>query len=628
VCLLFRVCTLRTVAYVAGMPWSNADGMSAETRDDANRLLFERLRVVVWMVLAILPVYVAADYYFEPPTVGLLQLEKLILCAACLLVWWATRRRDLEPHARTIGVLLVAAIAATSAVSSNLTGQYATHAFLGVMVALFGATLAPWGAATQSVVVAIIAVSVLWNVRVVTGSFSALISYAAVSVAVTWLVSVYFAWLLEDTRRALWAENFERERAEAALREEAAISTALAHVGEELIAAVNTPALLERLSQLTIETVGCDRSWTVLRARDSDDMYTVAAHAGFASDEVAAISVLPIPHAALDGCLTQLDRQDVLVLKRGEDSGPMARLAEEFDVAVRMYAGVRRGGDLIGYHAAAYRAPERRFDGRQERLLRGITHLASMALETVRLMDELNRVNRFRSDFVANMSHELRTPLHVILGYHELLCDGAFGPLTAPQVETLQRTDQRARELLDLINATLDLSRVEGQSPALDARDVCIPEVLDELARETATIGGRPGLQWEWKAPPTLPTIRTDPVKLRMVLKNLVQNAIKFTPAGTISVQARANGEGVEFEIADTGIGISKDAQARIFEPFVQIEASGRHTLGGAGLGLAIVRRLLDMLGGRISVQSEPGHGSTFRVWLPFDVTAKAAKLA
>jgi len=101
-----------------------------------------------------------------------------------------------------------------------------------------------------------------------------------------------------------------------------------------------------------------------------------------------------------------------------------------------------------------------------------------------------------------------------------------------------------------------------------------------------------------------------------------VQNAIKFTPQGTIAVAAHANGDGVEFAVADTGIGIAKEAQARIFEPFVQVDAAGRHALGGAGLGLAIVRRLLDLLGGRISVESELGRGSTFRVWLPFNLDA------
>jgi signal transduction histidine kinase len=608
------------------MPAPDRGGVSPSLRDDADRLLFDRARLVVWIVLGVLPLYVLADYSFRPPTIGVLHVEKLILAGICLLVWWATRRDELRRHARLIGVVLVAAISVTSAVSSNLTGQYTTHAFLSIMMALFSATLAPWGAMTQLLVVLIVAASVLWNVHVVTGGLGVLLSYPSVTVGITWMVSVYVAWLLDDSRRALALENFERGRAEAALREEAATSAALARVGEELIAAVNTPGLLDRLSQLTTETIGCDYSWTLLR-KQAEDVYVVAAHSGFTVEQSTAIELLRIPAEALAGFLGRLEREEVVCIRSG-DKGPssVVGLAEQFGVTTRLHVGLRRGGELIGYHTAAYRRPGATFSSQQQRLLRGIANLASLALETARLVEELNRANRFKSDFVANMSHELRTPLHVILGYHELLFDGAFGPLMPEQVETLQRTDQRARELLDLINATLDLSRVEATPVRLEARPVDVAELFDELARETSTISDQPQLQWVWNVAPGLPAIRTDPVKLRMVLKNLVQNAMKFTPQGTVSVAARANGNGVEFRVADTGVGIATEAQAQIFEPFFQVDGVGRQPRGGVGLGLYIVRRLLDMLGGRISLESEVGRGSVFCVWVPFDVDMPTGK--
>jgi signal transduction histidine kinase len=600
-------------------------GVLPPLRSEADRLLFERLRRVVFLVLALLPLYVLADYYFEPPTAGLLQLEKLILCGICVLVWTVTRREALQPHARLIGIIVVAAIAATSAVSSNLTGQYATHAFLGVMMALVGATLAPWGATMQLLAVLIIAASVLWNVRVVTGGFSILLSYPSVAVAVTWIVSVYVAWLLEDSRRALALENSERERAQAALREEAATSAALAHVGEALIAAVNSPALLNRLSQLTMEMVGCDCSWTVLRKRH-DDVYAIAGHAGFTEEQAVVLEWLTVPQMGLADFLERLGREEVVSLNTGDaDPSPAARLAEQLGPTTRMHVALRRGEELIGYHAAGYRRPGAAFSSQQQRLLRGITHLASLALETARLVEELDRANRVKSDFVANMSHELRTPLHVILGYNELLFDGAFGPLMPGQLETIRRTDQRARELLDLINATLDLSRVDAALASLDARDVGIPELFEQLAQETRTMSGHGQVPCVWTASPDLPVIRTDPVKLRMVLKNLVQNALKFTPQGTVSVAAHSNGNGVEFTVTDTGIGIAKEEQARIFEPFVQVESGGGQASGGAGLGLHIVRRLLVLLGGRISLDSELGRGSVFRVWVPLALRSPTA---
>lgn len=608
------------------MSTSDRGGAPPQVRDEADRLLLERVRIVVWIVLAALPIYVLADYYVQPPTISILQVEKLILCVICALIWRATRRDELRRFARVMGIVLVTAIVATSAASSILTGEYTTHAFLSVMVTLFGATLAPWGVATQLLAVLIVAVSVLWNVRVVTGSFAVLLDYSAVTVGLTWMASVYVAWILEDNRQKLARENAERARAEAALREEAATSTALARVGEELIAAVNSPALLDRLSQLTTQMVSGDCSWTMLH-KASADTYVVAAHSGFSPEQSAEIDLVTIPRETILEFLARLEREEVILVNPGEpDLGAPARLAEQYGVTTRMHVGLRRGEELIGYHAAAYRRPGATFSNQQQRLMRGITNLASMALETARLVEELNRADRFKSDFVANMSHELRTPLHVIIGYHELLIDGAFGPLTPEQSDTLQRTDQRAHELLDLINATLDLSRMEATPVALEVRDLRIAEVFEELAHETRAMADRPELQWEWRVPPDLPPVRTDPVKLRMVLKNLLQNAIKFTPQGAVLVEARANGDGVELQVADTGVGIAKDAQEHIFEPFFQVDPTGRQPRGGAGLGLYIVRRLLDMLGGRISVESEVGRGSVFRVWIPFDVTAKAAK--
>jgi signal transduction histidine kinase/uncharacterized membrane protein len=586
-------------------------------RGDADRLLLARSRQAAFLVLALLPLYAVADYYLEPPTTCLLQFEKLILSGFCVLVWWAARQERLQPYARVIAIILVAAVSVTSAVSSNLTAQYATHTLVGVMMALVGATLAPWGAATQLCAVCIIAASVLWNVRVVTGGFGVLLGYPSVAIAVVWIVSVYVAWLLEDSRRALARENSERARAEAALREEAATSASMAHVGEELIAAVNGPALLDRLNQLTMATLACDCTWTVLRKRNAD-VYVIAAHAGFSEEQAAALECLSIPPTVLADFLDRLGRENVVSIDTGDaDASPAVRLAEQLGPMTRMHVALRRGDELIGYHVAAYRHPGAVFSRQQQRLLSGITHLASLALETARLVEELDRANRVKSDFVANMSHELRTPLHVILGYNELLLDNAFGALTPEQLETIRRTDQRAHELLDLINATLDLSRAEATPVPIEPRDIRIPELFDELAQEARAMFSRPEVRWVWTAAPDVPVIRTDPVKLRMVLKNLVQNAMKFTRQGTVAVEAHATENGVEFTVADTGIGIAKEAQARIFEPFVQVGSDGGPGRGGAGLGLHIVRRLLVLLGGRISVDSDLGRGSTFHVWLP-----------
>jgi signal transduction histidine kinase len=194
-----------------------------------------------------------------------------------------------------------------------------------------------------------------------------------------------------------------------------------------------------------------------------------------------------------------------------------------------------------------------------------------------------------------------------------MLLDGAFGALSETQREPLRRADRSARELLDLVSATLDLSRFEARQLPLDLGDVDVAELVDEVGREFAALTSGSRIELTWHVTPDVPLLRTDRVKLKMVLQNLVGNAVKFTERGHVRLEAAPRSGGVEFLVSDTGIGIASDAQAVIFEPFRQIE-SGR---GGAGLGLYIVTQLIGALGGTIAVESAVGKGSTFRVCVP-----------
>lgn len=218
------------------------------------------------------------------------------------------------------------------------------------------------------------------------------------------------------------------------------------------------------------------------------------------------------------------------------------------------------------------------------------------------------------------MSHELRTPLNVIIGYNELLLSGTFGELSTEQSEPLARADRNAKELLELIDATLDLSRLEQQSLPLSITDVEVAPLVEEVARETASFAEKPAVELLCNLAPDLPLLHTDPIKLRMVLKNLLTNAYKFTNAGRVTVSAGSLDGGVEFVVADTGIGMDAEAQKIIFQPFRQIESSDMRRYRGAGLGLHIVDRLLKILGGTISFTSASGVGSTFSVWVPTDL--------
>ncbi|MBM4266957.1 MAG: HAMP domain-containing histidine kinase [Deltaproteobacteria bacterium] len=230
---------------------------------------------------------------------------------------------------------------------------------------------------------------------------------------------------------------------------------------------------------------------------------------------------------------------------------------------------------------------------------------------------ELERASRLKSEFVSTMSHELRTPLNVIIGYLDLLGDGAFGALATEQLDPVGRAARSARELFELITATLDLSRIDAGIFSLRLNPVSVPELVGELAVEARDLPLRPRVTIAWETESSLRPLETDRRMLKLVLRNLLGNALKFTEEGSVTIRAREVDEGVELAVIDTGMGVPADATEKIFEPFQQLEAPAG-TPSGVGLGLHIVRRLVGLLGGRIRVESEVGRGSTFRVWLPY----------
>ena len=178
------------------------------------------------------------------------------------------------------------------------------------------------------------------------------------------------------------------------------------------------------------------------------------------------------------------------------------RIFEPFDVNVLLLCALRRGDALIGTLSAVNRTHETPFTAQQQRILQGIAQLGSFAVENARLFEEIERANRFRSEFIATMSHELRTPMSVILGYHELLLDGTFGALTGAQADTVQRANRSAAELLDVVNATLDLSRLETRHIPLTLVEVTAQRLLDDVAAEIVVPPERTSLRLVWQPAP------------------------------------------------------------------------------------------------------------------------------
>ncbi|MCC7540609.1 MAG: PAS domain S-box protein [Deltaproteobacteria bacterium] len=232
----------------------------------------------------------------------------------------------------------------------------------------------------------------------------------------------------------------------------------------------------------------------------------------------------------------------------------------------------------------------------------------------------LEQASASKSQFLANLSHELRTPLNAILGYTSMLLGGVGGAVaTAAQRRYLERVDASSRHLLSLIEDVLDFTRIEAGRMPMRLTEVSLPAVVRGLLAEVEPLVRRAGLTVVARVPRTLPALRTDRQKLRQILLNLLVNAVKFTPRGTVEVSAShiPAHDQICISVTDTGIGIADDQQAHVFESFRQVDSSPTRQRGGVGLGLAIARRLAEMLGGTLELSSKLGEGSTFTLTVP-----------
>ena len=404
-------------------------------------------------------------------------------------------------------------------------------------------------------------------------------------------------------------------------REEAEVAGALARVGRDLISNVHQPDFLDRLCQTTAEVLHCNVSSTLLRRPDESAFVTIAGY-GYSAGEEEISRLLKIPYATMASLLGKLERDDIAEVTAIPDHILSTEHQERYRIATALCMALRSGAEIVGVQVA-HRQDGRDFTPTDARIARGVAQSASLALSHANLVEELERANRVRSEFVATVSHELRTPLNIILGYGDLLLTDTFGPLNDEQRSTLQRMDRRARELLDLVNSTLEASRLERGQVPIDVKPTSLRELLGMIDAETHELQERAAIRLRIDVPDEDVELRTDPAKLRVVVKNLVVNALKFTERGSITVRVTMRDGGVAIEVADTGIGIPRDALALVFQAFRQAHGGGAQSHGGVGLGLFIVARFVELLRGTVAVESEVGRGSTFRVELPLDIAQR-----
>ena len=278
-------------------------------------------------------------------------------------------------------------------------------------------------------------------------------------------------------------------------------------------------------------------------------------------------------------------------------------------------------------------------------------HVAARSVELERLYSDVKRANQAKSEFLANVSHELRTPLNAIVGFVELLRDGFYGDLSPRQVPPVDRIAASATHLRHLVDQVLDIAKIAAGRLEVHTETIVLRPFVLNVASELESLVSEKGLALSITVGASLPRVRTDPTHLRQILINLIGNAVKYTPTGSVSVRARLLGAPEDFssrtpmpragmddpsaaallakaprtgiwvalQVIDTGVGIAPADLARIFDEFEQVNAGprGDSMQRGTGLGLAISRRLARLLGGDISVESVIGRGSTFTIWLP-----------
>lgn len=388
----------------------------------------------------------------------------------------------------------------------------------------------------------------------------------------------------------------------------------LVDVARTLNSTLEAPELWARVNQAALTELGADWAATCLMSVGAE-MFRIAAVSGVTiSREELACAELPTSTWPI---LPRLAAERVIRLEGDHARDLPTLLTGGRTFSTLLLAGLFRETDLVGFLALGYGPHHAPAAAAPLDQLTAIVEHATIALRNAQLLEEARQASVMKSEFVSTISHELRTPLNVIIGYADMLRDGAVGALSAPQYEMFERIDTEARGLFELIEATLQVGRIETGRDTVSLARIPMRELIAALHAVVAALPRSPAVAFEWDVTrdPSGAMV-TDAAKIGLILRNLVSNAFKFTPQGAVRVRLRTTEDRLIVAVADTGIGIARRSLPDIFEMFRQLDNGTARQHGGVGLGLYIVKRMVERLNGTIEVESTEGKGSEFRVTL------------
>ena len=350
--------------------------------------------------------------------------------------------------------------------------------------------------------------------------------------------------------------------------------------------------------------------------------YRLRATYGMSDELIAGIKDLHIDISNAVGEMTESWTPVQVTDLRNEPRSPGNDLAMEAGYRARLLVPLVAPSGVIGALVVRRKEPGE-FPKNTVDLMQTFGTQSVLAIQNALKNRQLEVASQHKSQFLANMSHELRTPLNAVLGYTELILDGIYGEVSEKARATLQRIQSNGRHLLGLINDVLDLSKIEAGQLTLSLDDYLIQDIVHTVYGAVEPLATSKNLRLKVELPKDLPMAHGDERRLIQVLLNLVGNAVKFTDTGEVAIRASTADGSYTVAVHDTGPGIAEKDQARIFEEFQQADLSITKQKSGSGLGLAIAKRIIEMHGGRIWVESELGHGSTFAFTVPVNVEAQ-----